>query len=143
MIKRNVQPEQPPSTATAQNPTTYSYVYLRVQPFTTTYELPQLPPNADTVAPEATSQSSLQFLLALSDPDHKLIHSTVTQAVPAKWLELWDDYDWVEDLVVEAIRLGAEVIGQEYIGSRMSWDKKNTDKHAGTEQPTDNEKAAS
>ncbi|KAI0762640.1 maintenance of telomere capping protein 1 [Fomes fomentarius] len=143
LIKRNVQPEQPPSTATAQNPTTYSYVYLRVQPFTTTYELPQLPPSADTVAPEATSQSSLQFLLALSDPDHKLIHSTVTQAVPAKWLELWDDYDWVEDLVVEAIRLGAEVIGQEYIGSRMSWDKKNADKHAGTEQPTDNEKAAS
>ena len=39
-------------------------------------------------------------------------------------MDLWDQYDWVEDLVVEAIRLGVEVIGQEYIVSRMGWDKK-------------------
>ena len=30
----------------------------------------------------------------------------------------------MEDLVVEAIRVGVEVMGQEYIGSRMGWDKK-------------------
>ena len=99
-------------------------MYLRVQPFTTTYTLPQLP-GADGAAPAAPgSQSSLQFLICLSDPHHKLIHSTVTQAVPAKWLELWDEYDWVEDLVVEALRVGVEAIGQEYIVSRMGWDQK-------------------
>ncbi|KAH9921983.1 maintenance of telomere capping protein 1 [Epithele typhae] len=120
LVKRNAKPEDTPESST-QNPTTYSYVYLRVQPFTTTYSLPRLP---GTEASEATSQSTLQFLICLSDPDHKLIHSTVTQSVPEKWLELWDDYDWVEDLVVEAIRIGVEVIGQEYIGARMGWDGK-------------------
>lgn len=66
----------------------------------------------------------MQFLLYLSDPSHQVLHSTVTQAVPGKWLDLWDEYEWVEDLVIEAIRVGVEVIGQEYIVSRMGWDKK-------------------
>ena len=140
LMKRNVKPEQAPASST-QNPTTYSYVYLRVQPYTTTFALPQLPASADAAPQAPASQSSLQFLLCLSDPHHNLIHSTVTQAIPAKWLELWDDYDWVEDLVVESIRLGAEVVGQEYIGSRMGWDKKASEK--AVEQDTDDEKAAS
>ena len=37
------------------------------------------------------------------------------------------EYEWVEDLVVEAIRVGVEVIGQEYIVSRMGWDQKKAD----------------
>ena len=124
-MKRNAEPVEKP-TSNVQNPTTYSYVYLRVQPFTTTFTLPQLPVAEGTEPAEPTSQSSLQFLICLSDPHHSLMHSTVTQAVPAKWLELWDEFDWVEDLVVEAIRIGAEVIGQEYIGARMGWDKKGS-----------------
>lgn len=35
---------------------------------------------------------------------------------------MWDEYDWVEDLVVESLRVGVEVIGQEYVVSRMGWD---------------------
>ncbi|TFK90230.1 hypothetical protein K466DRAFT_485191 [Polyporus arcularius HHB13444] len=138
LMKRNAQPEQA-SASSAQNPTTYSYVYLRVQPFTTTYTLPQLPGN-DAAAP--ATQSSLQFLICLSDPHHNLINSTVTQAVPQKWVELWDEYDWVEDLVVEAIRVGAEVIGQEYIGSRMGWDKKSADTQTKTQETDSEEKPA-
>lgn len=52
------------------------------------------------------------------------MHSTVTQAVPGDWLDIWDEYDWVEDLVVEALRVGIEVVGQEYIVARMGWGKK-------------------
>lgn len=127
VIKRNVQP--PATTASAQNPTTYSYVYLRIQPFFTTLPQPQQsapsPAEGDASPPaESESRQQLQFILYMSDPSHQLTHSTVTQAVPGKWLELWDRYDWVEDLVVEAIRVGVEVIGQEYIVSRMGWDKK-------------------
>ncbi|KAI0076250.1 hypothetical protein K474DRAFT_1598312 [Panus rudis PR-1116 ss-1] len=119
IIKRNQQP--PPTESSVQNPTTYSYVYLRIQPFFTSVALP----TASTTPEGApTSHSSLQFILYLSDPSHQLTHSTITQAIPAKWLEFWDQYDWVEDLVVEAIRVGVEVIGQEYIVSRMGWDKK-------------------
>ncbi|KAI0639157.1 maintenance of telomere capping protein 1 [Trametes polyzona] len=142
LMKRNAKPEQTPSSS-VQNPTTYSYVYLRVQPFTTTYALPQLHADSDAAAASApTSQSSLQFLICLSDPHHNMIHSTVTQSVPTKWLDLWDEYDWVEDLVVEAIRIGVEVIGQEYIGSRMGWDKKSSEKER-PEEGSVNEKAAS
>ncbi|KAI0670148.1 maintenance of telomere capping protein 1 [Trametes maxima] len=126
LMKRNAKPEETAQSTSAQNPTTYSYVYLRVQPYTTTYALPQI--HVDAEAAGTTSQSSLQFLICLSDPHHNMIHSTVTQAVPTKWLDLWDEYDWVEDLVVEAIRIGVEVIGQEYIGSRMGWDKKSSEK---------------
>ncbi|THH32341.1 hypothetical protein EUX98_g1849 [Antrodiella citrinella] len=125
LIKRNVQPPQPANTV--QNPTTYSYIYLRIQPFLTTLTLPHQQPTTapdGSIALATTETQQLQFLLYLSDPSHNLSHSTVTQAVPGQWLDLWDDYDWVEDLVVEAIRVGVEVIGQEYIVSRMGWDKK-------------------
>ncbi|KAI1797647.1 maintenance of telomere capping protein 1 [Ganoderma leucocontextum] len=142
LIKRNVKPEQPPA-STTQNPTTYSYVYLRVQPFSTTYALPQISSGTETPASSSsTTQSSLHFLISLSDPHHNLIHSTVTQSVPAKWLDVWDEYDWVEDLVVEAIRIGVEVVGQEYIGQRMGWDGKK-EKQPAVEQEPAAEKAAS
>lgn len=137
-MRRNAKPEQTTSSS-AQNPTTYSYVYLRVQPFTTTYALPQVQStNEGPTAASPAAQSSLQFLICLSDPHHNMIQSTVTQSVPTKWLDLWDEYDWVEDLVVEAIRIGVEVIGQEYIGARMGWDKKRE----GSEEGSSNEKVA-
>ncbi|CAL1696451.1 unnamed protein product [Somion occarium] len=130
LIKRNIQP--PPATSSAQNPTTYSYVYIRIQPFITSVALPE-----SSTSPEgsAASHPSLQFILYLSDPSHQLIHSTITQSIPGKWLDLWDQYDWVEDLVVEAIRLGVEVLGQEYVVSRMGWDKKQEPEEK-AEEPT-------
>ena len=70
---------------------------------------------------EESTQQQLQFLLYLSDPSHKLIHTTLTQSVPGKWLDIWDQYDWVEDLVAEALRVGVEVLGQEYVVARMGW----------------------
>jgi len=70
---------------------------------------------------EGLKQAQLQFLFYLMDPSHNLAQATVTQAVPAQWLEIWDEFDWVEDLVAEALRVGVEVIGQEYIVSRMGW----------------------
>jgi hypothetical protein len=108
VIKQNPQPPVADSSAT-QNPTTYSYVYLRIQPFFSSSTLVE------------KSHQSLQFLLYLSDPHHQLLHSTVTQGVPGKWLDLWDTYPWVEDLTVEALRVGVEVLGQDYISSRMGW----------------------
>ena len=81
---------------------------------------------SDTPAEPASTQSNLQFILHLSDPWHQLVHTTITQAVPGDWLEIWDDYDWVEDLVVEALRVGVEVVGQEYIVARMGWGKDKT-----------------
>ena len=63
-------------------------------------------------------------MLYLSDPEHQLAHSTVTQAVPAKWMDLWDSQEWVEDSTAEVLRTGVETIGQEYLTERMGWTKK-------------------
>ncbi|OCH96639.1 hypothetical protein OBBRIDRAFT_787212 [Obba rivulosa] len=142
LIRQNAKPETA-HVSSAQNPTTYSYVYLRVQPYMTSFPLPQGSTEAESSSSSSSAtQSSLQFVLYLSDPAHQLVHSTITQAVPAKWLEFWDEYDWVEDLVVEALRVGVEVIGQEYIVSRMGWDKKEVN-NTEEKQEIFDEKAAS
>jgi hypothetical protein len=111
IIKTNAPPD-PERPSSIQNPTTTSYVYLRVQPFTSTITVP---------GPEQTESSQLRFILFLSDPAHKLSYTTVTQAIPEHWLKVWDEYDWVEDMVAEALRVGVEVIGQEYVVGRMGW----------------------
>jgi hypothetical protein len=79
----------------------------------------------------------LQFVLHLADPSHSITLTTVTQAVPASWIQLWDlddkgglvsgkgkqNGEWIEDMLVEVLRLGVEVIGQEYVVGRMGWDR--------------------
>ncbi|KAF8807224.1 hypothetical protein BYT27DRAFT_7189313 [Phlegmacium glaucopus] len=117
VIKRNIK-----TTETVKNPdnaTTYSNVYLRIQPYSSSYAQP---PSFSDVSSEV--QQQLQFLIYFFDPVHKLAHTTVTQAVPMKWLALWDEYDWVEDLIADSLRVGVEVIGQEYVVARMGWGAK-------------------
>ncbi|KAF9270483.1 hypothetical protein L218DRAFT_889001 [Marasmius fiardii PR-910] len=113
--------------SSAQSPTTFSYVFLHIQPFLTSYIIPaasETASDAQSSAPAVQSkQQHLQFLVYLSDPSHKLVHSTITQAAPGTWLAIWDDYDWVEDLVAESLRVGVEVVAQEYVVSRMGWAK--------------------
>ena len=92
----------------------------------TSFTLPQSA-RASEGPTQTTDQSHLQFLLHLSDPGHELVHTTITQAVPKSWLPIWDDYDWVEDLVAESLRVGIEVIGQDYIVARMGWGKRPTE----------------
>ncbi|KAH8120562.1 maintenance of telomere capping protein 1 [Phellopilus nigrolimitatus] len=120
LIKSNPMKETA-SAPSAQVPTTHSSVYLRIQPFFTS-----LPSPGQSLSPKAPAKEThLQFIIYLSDPDHQLTHSTVTQAVPAKWMDHWDTQDWVEDVVVEALRTGVETIGQEYIVARMGWIKED------------------
>ncbi|KAH9487122.1 Maintenance of telomere capping protein 1 [Psilocybe cubensis] len=107
------------TTKNSANATTYSHVYLRIQPFFST--LSQPPTKSET---KQEPSQYLQFLIYLDDPEHKLTHVTVTQAVPSKWIALWDEYDWVEDLIADSLRIGVEVIGQEYVVERMGWASK-------------------
>jgi hypothetical protein len=139
IIKKNMKslPAQDPANPT---PTTYSHVYVRIQPFIASYTLPQhavTSADAPVSTVPATTQPNLQFIIHLVDPWHQLVHTTVTQAVPGDWLEIWDEYDWVEDLVVEALRIGVEVVGQEYIVARMGWGKGKgrIGEQAGVEEP--------
>ena len=117
VIKRNIK-----ATETVKNPnipTTHSNVYLRIQPYSSAYSQPPSLPEASSGV-----QQQLQFLIYFFDPVHKLVHTTVTQTVPIKWLPLWDEYDWVEDLIADTLRVGVEVIGQEYVVARMGWGSK-------------------
>ncbi|KAJ7655140.1 maintenance of telomere capping protein 1 [Mycena polygramma] len=120
LIKNNDGATASKPESSVQTPTTYSHIYLRIQPFLTSFAFPTSSAPAET-APAAPQQ--LQFLIYLSDPSHKLTHSTVTQCVPGDWLAegMWEKYDWVEDLMAEALRVGVEVIGQEYVVKRMGW----------------------
>lgn len=118
LIKK--QTKAPKRESSVDNPVVYSTVYLRIQPFTRSYPPPQL-----AQAPSDTADTYLQFILHLADPGNQLVRTTITQAIPAGWLELWDQYDWVEDLVAESLRVAVEVLGQDYLASRMGWDKKD------------------
>ncbi|KAF9459462.1 maintenance of telomere capping protein 1 [Collybia nuda] len=119
LIKNNTKLTSP-KPSTTQTPTTYSHVYLRIQPFFAIHTRSISPSTEPGVAMSATTQH-LQFLIYLSDPAHQLTHTTITQAVPGNWLDIWDEYEWVEDLVAEALRIGVEIIGQEYVVARMGW----------------------
>ena len=99
------------------NPTTYSNVYIRIQPFFKRFKI------SEDGSDKASNK--LQFLVYLFDPEHELTHTSVTQAVSATWIDIWDEYDWVEDLVADSLRLGVEVLGQDYVVSRMGWAKKS------------------
>lgn len=111
-MKRNAKLSEPkPSAVTA--PTTYSDVYIRIQPFFTDHNS------------SSSCQQVLQFFVYLTDPEHHLVHSTLTQSIPQHWLNMWDEHDWVEDMIAEALKLGISVIGQEYIAARMGWPPRN------------------
>lgn len=103
-------PERPPRQSSATNPTTYSSVYLHIQP--------------------SITDGQLQFVLHLASPSYGMVHTTVTQAVPHKWIVAFEREDnknnggafgWVEDTLVEVLRVGIGVIGQEYLAERMGW----------------------
>lgn len=109
-----------PKPSAVTSPTTYSDVYIRIQPFFTDYS---------SSSSSQTSQQVLQFLVYLTDPEHQLVHSTLTQSIPQQWLNVWDEHDWVEDLIAEALKLGVGVVGQEYIAARMGWTPQNEEDH--------------
>lgn len=87
-------------------PVTNCPVYMRIQPCIT--PIPSLPTDSN---PPSTA---LFFLLLLRDPTHNLSHSSMSQSMPAAWLEIpFEENEWVEDIMIDVIRRAVEVIGQE------------------------------
>lgn len=102
-------------------PITTCPIFMRIQPCLA--PLPycvSLPSDAEKDPSASESTMALFFLLLLRDPTHNLIHSSLSQSIPASWLEIpFEENEWVEDVMVDVIRRGVEVIGQEYISHRM------------------------
>ncbi|GAA5828990.1 hypothetical protein JCM11251_004090 [Rhodosporidiobolus azoricus] len=122
LIKATYKPPAPPSETASSDltvPVTTCPIYLRIQPALA--PLPFLP--SSSLNPASTtpdSQKALFFLLLLRDPTHNLVHSSVSQSMPASWLDIpFEENEWVEDAMVEIIRRSVEIIGQEYIQHRM------------------------
>lgn len=111
-------------------PVTRCPVYMRIQAVMAPlpFALPAVAEKSDStedeaVAPAASSDDmdkQLYFILILRDPTNSLIHRTLTQAIPGSWLDIpFEDNEWVEDIMVDVIRRGVEIIGEEYIKGRM------------------------
>jgi len=115
--------------STGKNPTTTTHLFMRIQPFVS--KLPSMTTLTQN-EPSSSSGDHVQFYVLLYEPSHSLTHHTVAQAVPQVWVEAWDSNEWVEDLIVESLRLATQVVGQEYILSRMGPSTKTTKPNAST-----------
>ncbi|KAK9897801.1 hypothetical protein P389DRAFT_210203 [Cystobasidium minutum MCA 4210] len=138
LIKKHYKKPEEPSSASSEKaaghsrkessltiPVTICPVYMRIQPV-----LAPMPfsPQALSSTTEADATSKLKtsddlhlfFILILRDPTNELVHKTLTQSMPSKWLDIpFEENEWVEDIMVDVIRRGVEIIGEEYIKGRM------------------------
>lgn len=104
--------------STGNTPVTTVPIFLHLQPVLAPLSVPEPPLLLDTET-DATPTSStpakhLQFILSLHDPVHNLRFTTVSQGVPADWLDVdYDQSEWVEERLVDVIRVGVEIIAQD------------------------------
>lgn len=91
-------------------PITICPVFMRVQPV-----LASLPFTIDSSDDndDKSDQQQLSFILILRDTTNKIQTQTVTQSLPASWLDIpFEENEWVENEMVDVIRKGVEVVGQ-------------------------------
>ena len=97
-------------------PVTTCPIYMRIQPVLA--PLPFLPSpaatsssSADVGSTPANPNAALFFLLILRDPTHELTHSSLSQSMPASWLDIpFEENEWVEDVMVDIIRRSVESV---------------------------------
>ncbi|KAH8929525.1 hypothetical protein BT69DRAFT_1345818 [Atractiella rhizophila] len=110
-------PSNPDPSSSLTIPVTKCPIFLRIQPV-----LDTLPIFGDEDEPSTQKdEKHLFFIFLLEDPGNKLSYRTITQSLPADWLDIpFEENEWVEDIMVEILRRGTEVIGQQYINTRMT-----------------------
>lgn len=135
MIKRKTQKEEQTSKdldpSTSQElPITRCSVYIRIQPIIST--LPGLSSSLNSMKESnelsdglkgvsVIEEEHLFFLILLRDLNNSIDHATISQSMPAVWLQIpFEENEWVEEVMVEIIRRGTEVIGQQYVNGRLS-----------------------
>ncbi|KAF1800704.1 maintenance of telomere capping protein 1 [Mucor lusitanicus] len=77
-----------------------------------------------TMAPiddQDTEQHQLGFIILMVDPTHHLKFKTYSQSLPLSWLDIpYEENEWVEDKMVDIIRMSVTSIAQDYVWTRMS-----------------------
>ncbi|KAI9258274.1 hypothetical protein BY458DRAFT_440980 [Sporodiniella umbellata] len=63
----------------------------------------------------------LSFIIVMVDPSHNLKFKSYSQTVALDWLDVpYEENEWVEDKLVEVIRMSVTTIAQDYVWTRMS-----------------------
>ncbi|KAF9135795.1 hypothetical protein BGX30_011450 [Mortierella sp. GBA39] len=66
----------------------------------------------------------ISYVIVLQDPTHKLEFESCSQSLPAHWLLIpYEENEWVEDRMVDCIRLAVGVVAQDYVWTRMKGDE--------------------
>ena len=115
------------ATAVADLPVTTVPVYLHLQPVLVPLPFAEPPSSKDSDA--SVQPKHLTFIVTLHDDVHGLKQSTITQYSPADWMDVeYERSDWVEERLVDVIRVGVEIVIQEV--RRVSLKAVNTARRA-------------
>ncbi|CAI2177791.1 13893_t:CDS:2 [Funneliformis geosporum] len=92
-------------------PTTTCPVFMAIQP--TKANPYSLPTNNEITM---DSENYLYYVIVLTDPTHNLNFKTISQALPASWIDIpYEENEWVEAKMVSTIKLAVQIIAQEYV----------------------------
>ncbi|KAF9941003.1 hypothetical protein BGZ67_006059 [Mortierella alpina] len=133
LIKTHYNPEPHPQEGAAKNPNTHAStcpVFMAIQPC----RVPRHGYNASAKSGESSETGGnnlilekdvfISYVIVLQDPTHKLEFESCSQSVPAHWLLIpYEENEWVEDRMVDCIRLAVGVIAQDYVWTRMKGDE--------------------
>ncbi|KAI8970459.1 hypothetical protein BDF20DRAFT_891450 [Mycotypha africana] len=68
-----------------------------------------------------TNDDQFVFVILIKDPTHQLDFKTYSQSMPMSWLDIpYEENEWVEDKMVEILRMAVTTIAQDYVYLRMS-----------------------
>ncbi|KAF8983731.1 hypothetical protein BGZ46_009693 [Entomortierella lignicola] len=130
LIKTHFGSDKEDNVEAVKNPNTHAShcpVFMAIQPC----RVPRHGHNASLKAAEADGTNVtmekdmfISFVLVLSDPTHKLEFESSSQSMPAQWLLIpYEENEWVEDRMVDCIKLAVGVIAQDYVWTRMKGDE--------------------
>ncbi|KAI8891218.1 hypothetical protein K501DRAFT_167070 [Backusella circina FSU 941] len=114
LIEAHYKPDasEPLSPQTGATPTIKCPVFMAIQPVKVT-----LPPIDET----DTETHQLSFIILMVDPNNKLKFKTCSQSMALSWLDIpYEENEWVEDKMVDIIRMSVTSIAQDYVWTRMS-----------------------
>lgn len=75
------------------------------------------------------------YIVLLVDPTHQLRFKTYSQSMPQSWLDVpYEESEWVEDKMVEMIRMAVTTIAQDYVYTRMTGAEKEMARMAAAHQ---------
>lgn len=82
-----------------------------------------------------TETEQLSFVILMVDPTHSLKFKTYSQTIALDWLDVpYEENEWVEDKMVEVIRMAVTTIAQDYVWTRMSGSLSSVHSQSGTEE---------